>query len=177
MPTIQEEITRVKELMFGPTKETPVLENTKKEYTTKEIEEDIMSGLQFGYADTDSTTTPGYNFASKGSLGSEPELEDEGFTEPETNYSKIKKGYNFDSDGPEDSYISDPAELESRMAFELGEQDDGGGTGESDDAAGAGTASMGIWDSGIARGIANQIASGKWNDSYQPTRGKSNPLW
>ena len=63
------------------------------------------------------------------------------------------------------------------MAFELGEQDDGGGTGESDDAAGAGTASMGIWDSGVARGIANQIATGKWGDTYQPERGKANPLW
>ena len=62
------------------------------------------------------------------------------------------------------------------LGYELGEQDDGVGTGESDDAAGAGTASMGVWDSGVARGIANQIATGKWSDSYQPTRGKSNPL-
>ncbi len=62
------------------------------------------------------------------------------------------------------------------MAFELGEQDDGTESGESDDAAGAGTASMGVWDSGIARGIANQIATGKWADSYTPTRGKANPL-
>ena len=63
------------------------------------------------------------------------------------------------------------------LTYELGEQDDGGGTGESDDAAGAGTASMGVWESGIARGIANQIANSKWSDSYQPTRGKSNPLY
>tara|TARA_R110000824_G_scaffold56590_2_gene154810 strand:- start:691 stop:1224 length:534 start_codon:yes stop_codon:yes gene_type:complete len=176
MPTIQEEITRLKELMFGPTKETPVIENTKEKYSAKEIEEDIMSGLQFGYPDTDSTTTPAYDFDSKGSLGSEPELEDEGFTEPTTNYSKIKKGYNFDSDGPEDSYISDTGESQALMNYELGEQDAGTESGESDDAAGAGTASMGVWDSGIARGIANQIATGKWADSYQPTRGKANPL-
>ena len=62
------------------------------------------------------------------------------------------------------------------MEYELDEQDDGTGTGESDDAAGAGTASMGVWDSGIARGIANQIGNTKWADSYQPTRGKANPL-
>ena len=92
MPTIQEEISRVKELMFGPQKEAPIVENTKKEYTAKEIEEDIMSGLEFGYPDADSTTTPAYDFTSKGSLGSQPELEDDGFTEPTTNYSKIKKG-------------------------------------------------------------------------------------
>ena len=71
---------------------------------------------------------------------------------------------------PSDSYDMD-------LAYELGEQDDGGGTGESDDAAGAGTASMGVWDSGIARGIANQIANSKWSDSYQPSRGKGNPLY
>ena len=176
MPTIQEEITRLKELMFGPPKETPVVENTKEKYSTEEIEEDIMSGLQFGYADTDSTTTPAYDFSSKGSLGSEPELEDEGFTEPETNYSKIKKGYNFDSDGPQDSYMDSSDEYNMELGYELGEQEEGTESGESSDAAGAGTASMGIWDSGIARGIANQIATGKWSDSYQPTRGKANPL-
>ena len=62
------------------------------------------------------------------------------------------------------------------MEYELGEQDDGTGTGESDDAAGVGTASMGIWDSGVARGIANQITNSKWSDSYQTARGKANPL-
>ena len=153
-----------------------LIKTRKEKYSAKEIEEDIMSGLQFGYPDTDSTTTPAYDFDSKGSLGSEPELEDEGFTEPTTNYSKIKKGYNFDSDGPEDSYISDTGESQALMNYELGEQDAGTESGESDDAAGAGTASMGVWDSGIARGIANQIATGKWADSYQPTRGKANPL-
>ena len=41
---------------------------------------------------------------------------------------------------------------------------------------GAGTAAMGVWDSGVARGIANQISNSKWSDSYQPSRGKANPL-
>ena len=61
------------------------------------------------------------------------------------------------------------------MEYELGEQE-GTESGESDDAAGAGTASMGIWDSGVARGVANQITNSKWADSYTTTRGKANPL-
>ena len=171
MPTtIQEEILRVKELM----KITLIKENAHKD---TELEEDIMSGVQSGYPDADWTTKPGYDFDSKGALGSQPELEDEGFTEPDSNYSKIKKGYNFTSDGPEDSYMDPSDSYDMELAYELGEQDDGGGTGESDDAAGAGTASMGVWDSGIARGIANQLANTKWSDSYQPGRGKGNPLW
>jgi len=62
------------------------------------------------------------------------------------------------------------------MEYEIGEQDDGTGTGESDDGAGVGTASVGVWDSGVARGIANQITNSKWGDSYTTTRGKANPL-
>jgi|TARA_B100001758_G_C18364688_1_gene587784 hypothetical protein len=140
------------------------------------LEEDIMYGMQGGYPDT-SDTEPGYDFDSKGPLGSEPELEDEGFTEPETNYSKIQKGFNFDSDGPEDSYMDASDEYNMELGYELGEQDAGTGTGESDDGAGAGTASVGVWDSGVARGIANQLANTKWSDTYQPSRGKANPLW
>ena len=63
------------------------------------------------------------------------------------------------------------------LSYELGEQEGGTESGESDDGAGVGTASMGIWDSGIARGVANQLGNTKWSDSYQPSRGKSNPLW
>ena len=137
-----------------------------------DLGEQIMAGLQSGYAD-DSEGDNAYDFQSKGALGSQTELSDEGFTEPETNYSKIKKGYSFDSDGPEDSYTNSSDEY--NMGLE--EQDDGVGTGESDDAAGAGTASMGIWDSGVARGVANQIANTKWGDSNDVTRGKANPKW
>ena len=162
MATLQEEILRLKELMYLQTNESTV-------------NEDIMYGTQGGYAD-DSDGDNAYTFSSKGALGSEPELDDEGFTEPESNYSTIKKGYNFDSEGPTDSYEDAEENYGIQLAYELGEQDDGGGTGESDDAAGVGTASMGVWESGIARGIANQIANSKWSDSYQPTRGKSNPL-
>ena len=146
---LQENITRLKELMVG---ETP-------------LSEDTMSGLQGGYADTDGASE--YNFTSKGALGSEPELGEEGFTEPETNYSKEGQSYDFNSDGPQDSYSPE----------EFMEQEDGTGTGESDDGAGAGTASLGTWESGITRGSANQIINSKWSDSYQPSRGKSNPLW
>jgi len=147
--SLQENINRVKEIMFDG----------------EPLNEDIMSGLQGGYADTDGASE--YNFTSKGALGSEPELDEEGFTEPETNYSKEDQAYDFYSDGPQDSYAPE----------EFMEQDDGAGTGESDDGAGAGTASVGVWESGITRGSANQIINSKWADSYQPSRGKSNPLW
>lgn len=90
---------------------------------------------------------------------------------------KLKKGYNFDSDGPEDGYMSGTEDSEILMNYELGEQEAGTESGESDDGGGAGTASMGVWDSGIARGVANQIATGKWSDSYQTGRGKANPLY
>ena len=73
--------------------------------------------------------------------------------------------------------MSGTGESEALLNYELGEQDAGTESGESDDAAGAGTASMGVWDSGIARGVANQIATGKWSDTYQTERGKSNPLY
>ena len=149
MPDIlQENINRLKELMCVET-----------------LNEDIMSGMQGGYADTDGASH--YSFVSKGALGSEPELEGEGFTEPQTNYSKEDSAYDFYSQGPQDSYAPE----------EFMEQDDGTGTGESDDAAGAGTASMGVWESGITRGSANQVINSKWSDSYQPGRGKANPLW
>ena len=139
------------------------------------LEEDIMSGVQSGYPDTDGASS--YTFKSKGALGSEPELEDEGFTEPETNYSKENSAYNFTSDGPQDSYMDPADDYGMELSYELGEQEGGTDSGESDDGGGAGTASMGIWDSGIARGVANQLANTKWSDSYQPSRGKSNPLW
>jgi len=139
------------------------------------LEEEIMSGMQSGYADTDDTEE--YSFKSKGALGHQPELEDEGFTEPKSNYSKEQKSYNFTSDGPEDSYEDSEGDYGMELSYELGEQDSGTESGESSDGAGAGTASVGVWDSGIARGIANQLANTKWGDSYQPTRGRSNPLW
>ena len=61
--------------------------------------------------------------------------------------------------------------------IELDEQDDAAESGTSSDGAGAGTASMGQWESGISRGLGNPLGVNKWADSYQPSRGKSNPLW
>ena len=138
------------------------------------LEEDIMAGVQSGYPDTDGASS--YTFKSKGALDSEPELEGEGFTEPETNYSKEDSAYNFASDGPEDSYMDPADDYGMELSYELGEQE-GTESGESDDGGGVGTASMGVWDSGIARGVANQVSNSKWSDSYQPTRGKANPLY
>ena len=152
------------------------IEGIDDEVVTLDLEEDTMSGMQGGYADT-SDSEPGYDFESEGPLGSEPELGDEGFTEPETNYSKEQKGYTFDSDGPEDSYVDSSDEYNMELGYELGEQEGSSESGESSDGAGAGTAAVGVWDSGIARGIANQVANSKWSDSYQPSRGKGNPVW
>ena len=64
----------------------------------EEVLEDTMDGFQMGYPDADGGST--YNFKSKGPLGSEPELEDEGF---ETFYGDSDsqwKAYNFDGAGP-----------------------------------------------------------------------------
>ena len=175
LENINEEINRVRELMSLPAQKEKVTENKDVSSSEVDLEEEIMSGIQSGYADTDGAEE--YNFHSQGALGHQPELEDEGFTEPESNYSKEQKAYDFTSGGPQDSYMDPEEDYGMQLSYELGEQDDGTGTGESDDAAGAGTASMGIWDSGVARGIANQLANTKWGDSYQPSRGKANPLW
>lgn len=172
---INEEINRVRELMSLPVHKEKVTENKDVSSSEVDLEEEIMSGIQSGYADTDGAEE--YNFHSQGALGHQPELEDEGFTEPESNYSKEQKAYDFISGGPQDSYMDPEEDYGMELSYELGEQDAGTESGESADGGGAGTASMGIWDSGVARGIANQLANTKWGDSYQPTRGKANPLW
>ena len=94
-----------------------------------------------------------------------------------SNYMNVVKDYLTHQMGVKDNgqtiRISYDDEL---MDYELDEQDGGTESGESDDGGGAGTASMGIWDSGVARGVANQITNSKWSDSYATTRGKANPL-
>ena len=52
---------------------------------------------------------------------------------------------------------------------EIDEQDDGGES--------VSTTPMGKWETGLTRGPANQVGVTKWSDSYQPSRGKANPLW
>jgi len=175
LENINEEINRVRELMSLPTHKENVIEGKQQNIPEVDLEEEIMSGIQSGYADSDGAAE--YDFHSKGALGHQPELEDEGFTEPESNYSKEQKAYDFVSGGPQDSYMDPEEDYGMQLSYELGEQDSGTESGASEDGGGAGTASMGIWDSGIARGIANQLANSKWGDSYQPTRGKANPLW
>jgi hypothetical protein len=61
--------------------------------------------------------------------------------------------------------------------IELGEQDDAAESGVSSAGVGAGTASMGKWESGLTRGPGNPLGVNKWEDTYQPSRGKANPLW
>ena len=62
-------------------------------------------------------------------------------------------------------------------SYELGEQDDAAEAGTSSAGEGIGTASMGVWDSGIQRGHANPVGIAKWSDIYGINRGKGNPLW
>ena len=95
------------------------------------------------------------------------------------NYMNVVKDYlthhmGVDNNGHEETTIEITYDDET-MGYELGEQE-GTESGESDDGGGAGTASMGVWDSGVARGIANQITNTKWSDTYTTTRGKANPL-
>ena len=57
---------------------------------------------------------------------------------------------------------------------ELGEQE----SGTSDAGQGVGTSVMGTWDSGLARGAANQIGVSIGSSTEKSiTRGKANPLW
>mgnify|MGYP003630432291 CR=1 FL=1 len=57
---------------------------------------------------------------------------------------------------------------------ELGEQE----AGTSDDGAGVGTSVMGAWETGLARGVANQVGvSIAASTPHSITRGKANPLW
>jgi hypothetical protein len=76
----------------------------------------------------------------------------------------------------ETEYEEDELELDEDE--ELEEQDDGGGAGTSSAGEGAGTAAMGIWQSGVARGVANQVGVTSQSSGYAGIgRGKANPLW
>ena len=65
------------------------------------VAEDTMSGLQGGYPDVSYGDDSDYHFQSKGPLGSEPELEDEGFTTFYGDSDSHWDAYNFSSDGSE----------------------------------------------------------------------------
>ena len=58
---------------------------------------------------------------------------------------------------------------------ELGEQEE---SGTSDAGEGVGTAVMGSWETGLARGVANQVGVSIGASTEKAiTRGKANPLW
>jgi len=60
---------------------------------------------------------------------------------------------------------------------ELGEQD-GAEAGTSSAGEGTGTAAMMKWESGVARGVANQIGVTSDQSAYTAIgRGKANPVW
>ena len=57
---------------------------------------------------------------------------------------------------------------------ELGEQE----AGTSDAGEGVGTSVMGTWETGLARGVANQVGVSIGASTEKAiTRGKANPLW
>jgi len=74
------------------------------------VTEDTMSGWQSGYADA--TGGDDYSFQSKGPLGSQPDLEDEGFSTFYGDSDEHESGYNFDGGGPE--LGEDPETIEER---------------------------------------------------------------
>ena len=88
------------------------------------------------------------------------------------NYKKVKTEENQE-DIDELEYTNKADDNEE----EIDEQDDAAESGTSSAGEGAGTASMGVWDSGVQRGHANPTGVGKWEDVYGLTRGKANPLW
>ena len=60
---------------------------------------------------------------------------------------------------------------------EIDEQD-GSESGTSSAGEGTGTAAMMKWESGVARGVANQVGVTTGMSGYQALgRGKGNPLW
>ena len=69
------------------------------EASAETMAEEIMDSLQGGYPDA--TGGSNYTFQSNGPLGSQPELEDEGFTTFYGDSDQHWSGYNFDSGGPE----------------------------------------------------------------------------
>jgi len=52
-----------------------------------------------------------------------------------------------------------------------------GELGEEEGDSAPSSPAMNKWETGLNRGVANPVAVGKWSDSYQPQRGKGNPLW
>ena len=79
---------------------------------------------------------------------------------------------NLESDGQNVNFykLSDGSELD--------EQDDGGESGTSSAGEGTGTAAMMKWESGVARGVANQVGVTVDQSTYTAIgRGKANPVW
>jgi len=68
----------------------------------------------------------------------------------------------------------------SNSSEPLSEQDDATAAAPSGDATSGGGGSkyptVTKWDSGVARGPANQIGNTKWSDIVKLTRGKANPI-
>jgi hypothetical protein len=98
-PKQEKEKKRLEKLVKNLTNELNGINKRMSKYTV--VAEDTMSGLQGGYPDVSYGDDSDYHFQSKGPLGSEPELEDEGFTTFYGDSDSHWDAYNFSSDGSE----------------------------------------------------------------------------
>lgn len=81
--------------------------------------------------------------------------------------------FNFDEEDIDDSW----GDWDTESSEVLGDEEIDGEIDEQDDTTSSTPSTMSTWSSGLTRGPANQLGGTKWNDSYQLSRGKGNPLW
>jgi len=98
-PKQEKEKVRLEKLIKSLTNELNGISKRMSKYSV--VAEDTMSGLQGGYADVSYGDDSDYSFQSKGPLGSEPELEDDGFTTFYGDSDSHWDAYDFSSDGSE----------------------------------------------------------------------------
>jgi len=98
-PKQEKEKKSLERLIKSLTNELNGISRRMSKYTV--VTEDTMSGMQGGYADVSYGSDSDYNFQSHGPLGSEPELEDEGFSTSYGDSDSHWDSYNFSSGGAE----------------------------------------------------------------------------
>ena len=72
--------------------------------------------------------------------------------------------------------IVDEVELDESEVNEEGEESTDTTTDTSTDTSSDTGSSITPWESGVARGPANQVGNTKWSDIVKTTRGKANPI-
>tara|TARA_R110001592_G_scaffold104645_2_gene294350 strand:+ start:6519 stop:9326 length:2808 start_codon:yes stop_codon:yes gene_type:complete len=98
-PKQEKEKKRLEKLIQSLTNELSGISRRMTKYAI--VNEDTMSGDQGGYADVSYGADSSYDFQSHGPLGSEPELEDDGFTTFYGDSDSHEGAYNFSSGGAE----------------------------------------------------------------------------